>query len=405
MVDVPPAPLVEKGSVSGSTAGWWMDDVEQTPELRHPWSVQVYDRMRRTDAQVASVLRAVTLPVRRTTWRIDPSGARDEVVELVATDLGLPIVGAEPLRNRARGRFSWPDHLRMALLHLAYGHMFFEQVARLDDRGLVRLRKLGPRMPRSIERVNVAADGGLESIEQTAGTGTVTLPVTRLVGYVNDQEGGDWLGLSLLRPAYKHWVIKDRLLRTQAQTIDRNGMGVPVYEAAAGEVSLDAGLAIARSVRAGDNSGLAIPNGANFSLTGVSGELPDADPAIRYHDEQIARAVLAHFLNLGTQTGSWALGTTFADFFIMSLQSVGEHVADVAQRHIIEDLVDWNWGIDEPAPQLVFDPIGSKHEANAMALKALVDAGIVFPDRVTEEAVRQMFGLPGKDASLPTPAP
>jgi hypothetical protein len=57
-------------------------------------------------------------------------------------------------------------------------------------------------------------------------------------------------------------------------------------------------------------------------LVGVDGDLPDADTPIRYHDEQIARAVLAHFLNLGTQTGSWALGTTFADFFTLSLQSV-----------------------------------------------------------------------------------
>jgi hypothetical protein len=33
-------------------------------------------------------------------------------------------------------------------------------------------------------------------------------------------------------PAYKHWLIKDRLLRTWAQTIDRNGMGLPVYTGA-----------------------------------------------------------------------------------------------------------------------------------------------------------------------------
>lgn len=44
----------------------------------------------------------------------------------------------------------------------------------------------------------------------------------------------------------------------------------------------------------------------------MSGDLPDTDAPIKYHDEQIARAVLAHFLNLGTQTGSWALGSTFA---------------------------------------------------------------------------------------------
>jgi hypothetical protein len=134
---------------------------------------------------------------------------------------------------------------------------------------------------------------------------------------------------------------------------------------------------------------------------GVEGDLPDADKPIRYHDEQIARAVLAHFLNLGTQTGSWALGSTFADFFVLALQALAEELADIATMHIVEDLVDWNWGIDEAAPAIVFDEIGSQHTATAQALKLLVDAGILFPDRTVEEAIRQMFGLPPKESAPP----
>lgn len=401
---MPAPPTSERGTVS-PRANWWSSvDDEETPELRWPLSVWVFDRMRRTDAQTASVLRAVTLPVRRTTWRLDPANARPEVVDVIAADLGLPVVGSVDTPRRGRDRFSWADHLRMALLELVYGHMFFEQVVRVDDSGLVRLRKLGPRMPRTISAVNVAADGGLVSIEQDAGAGRVTIPVDRLVAYVHDREGGNWLGSSLLRPAYKHWVLKDRLLRVQTQTIERNGMGIPLYKGAEGEEDLSAGAALAQAWRAGDDAGAAVPNGADLLLRGVEGDLPDADVAIRYHDEQIARAVLAHFLNLGTQTGSWALGSTFADFFVLSLQALGEQIADVANRHIVEDLVDWNWGPDEPAPRIVFDEIGSKHEANALALKALVDAGLVFPDRVLEEAVRQMFSLPAKDSPSPTPA-
>jgi hypothetical protein len=401
----PPAPISEKGHVAKTTNWWTSEEYEQTPELRWPLSIDVFDRMRRSDAQIASVLRAVTLPIRRTKWRIDPNGARDEIVERIATDLGLPIVGVEAPRRRSKGAFSWEEHLRMALLMLPFGHMFFEQVVHPpDDQGFVRLRKLGPRMPRTLTAVNVADDGGLVSIEQAAGATKVVIPVDRLVAYVHDREGGNWYGSSIIRPAYKNWIIKDRLLRVQAQTIDRNGMGIPLYEGAEGEESLTEGAKLAQAWRSGDNSGAAIPNGAKLSLVGVTGTLPNADPAIRYHDEQIARAVLAHFLNLGTETGSWALGSTFADFFTMSLQSLAEQIADVTTQHVIEDLVDWNWGEDEPAPRLVFDEIGSRSAATAEALKALVDAGIIFPDRVLEEAIRQMFGLPGKSAPAPTPA-
>lgn len=420
MPDTANAPVGETGHAG--TGGFW--ELETTPELFWPLSVQVFDRMRRQDSQVASVLRAVTLPVRSTQWRIDPAGCRDEVVNLVSEDLGLPVKGQDATpAARTRDRFSWDEHLRLALLMLTYGHFFFEQVYRIDAAGMARLRKLGPRLPRTISEIDIAQDGGLVAIHQHApvagnpsGIGVfgsaradVVIPVDRLVAYVNDREGGNWLGNSLLRQAYKNWLIKDRLLRVQAQTIERNGMGVPLYKGpenpAAGD--LDKGKALASAWRSGDAAGAAVAHGADLILRGVEGDLPDADPAIRYHDEQIARAVLAHFLNLGTQTGSWALGSTFADFFLQSLTSVAKSVADTATQHIVEDLVDLNWGPDEPAPKVVFDKIGGEQQATAQAIKFLIDSGVVFPDRNLEESVRQMYQLPPKQPLPPgtTPVP
>jgi hypothetical protein len=439
----PPKPLAGKGvptreiGYANQYPGdyWWVD-TETTPELRWPVCTRVYQVMRRQDAQVASILRALTLPVLRTGWRIDPNGARDEVVRLVSEDLRLPIVGRDtdeqddaagkPAEKsptpRVRGRFSWTDHLRQALLMVQYGHMFFEQVYRIDSDGRARLRKLAPRMPLSLAAITVAADGGLMSISQyamgtlagffVAGGGAVgtegagkQIPVSRLVAYVNEPEGGSWIGQSVLRPAYKNWMLKDRLLRVQAQTIERNGMGIPTYEAAPQETDLAPGRAIATGVRAGDSSGAAIPNGAKLRLQGVEGALPNAEPVVRYHDEQMARGVLAHFLNLGTQTGSWALGSTFADFFVMSLQTLADSICDVASAHIIEDLVDLNWGPDEQAPRLVCDEIGSMHDATAEAIATLVGAGVLLPDGVLERAVRTQFGLPSKDPDAPEVEP
>lgn len=412
---MPAAPVSEIGYAQNiAIKGFWsqLDEDEPTPELRWPHSVEVYEAMRSQDSQVASVLRAVTLPVRRTPWRVDPAGARDEVVRLVAEDLGLPVAGQPDAENpplRTRDRFSWPEHLRLALLMLPFGHMFFEQVYRIDPvTGLARLRKLGPRMPRTIEEIDVAEDGGLISITQYAaktGKPQRPIPVARLLAYVHDREGGNWLGRSLLRPAYKHWLIKDRLLRVDAQTIERNGMGIPLYKAGEGETDLSAGLTMAKAWRAGESAGSAVPDGADLVLRGVEGDLPAALPSIRYHDEQIGRAVLAHFLNLGTQTGSWALGTTFADFFTLSLQTLAQQIADTVTQHVVEDLVDVNFGETEPAPRIVFDEIGSRQAATAQAIKLLADAGILLPDRSLEEAARQQFGLPPKDPRPTTTPP
>lgn len=393
------APTSEVGYAStsaGSPGGWWggLDD-EHVPELRWPTCVPVYDRMRRGDAQVISALLAVKLPIARTTWRIDPNGSRPEVHEPLAEDLGLPVLGADPApQRRTKDRFSWSEHLHLALLKLDFGHSVFEPVYRFDGQGRARLRKLAPRLPRTIAAWNVARDGGLVSIEQH-GTSR-PIPVERLVVYTHNREGGAWWGQSILRPAYKAWFLKDPTLKGWVQTLDRNGMGVPVYEAAEDETDLTKGLEIAQSFRSGSASGAALRYGAKVKLQGVEGDLPSHEPAVRYFDEQIARAVLAHFLNLGTQTGSWALGSTFADFFVSSLQATAQALADTATMHIVEDWVDLNFGPDEPAPRIVFDEIGSQKQATAQALKMLVDAGILFPDRVLEEAVRQEHGLPSK---------
>jgi hypothetical protein len=417
MADAPLAPVAvrERGyTVADTTSSFWVvpDISEKTPELRWPLSLDIFEAMTRQDAQVSSVLRAVTSPIQRTQWRIDGKGCDPKVTAHVAMDLGLPIVGEgnEVAAIRTRDRFSWTQHLRMALLMLRYGHSYFEQVYRLDADGMAHLRKLGYRPPKSIAKFNVARDGGLLSIEQYGGLGTtatVTLPVARLVAYVLDQEGGNWIGQSLLRPAYKNWLLKDRLLRVQTQSIERNGMGIPKYTGAEGETSLDAGREIATNVRSGDNSGAAIPNGAELELMGVTGTLPDADKAIRYHDEQIARAVLAHFLNLGSQTGSWALGSTFADFFTLSLQAVAEEIRDTATKHVVEDLVDINYGPDEPAPRLVFDEIGSRNDAVVTAISAMVTAGVLKPDEDLETFVRTALGLPprGSTPLLPQEVP
>jgi hypothetical protein len=401
-VTTPAAPRTEIGHVIEGPSWWNGVELETTPELRWPLSVEVYDRMRRQDAQVGSVLRAVTLPVRRTQWRVDPNGSRPEVAKLVSEDLGLPLVGQKVAApRRARDRFSWMEHLRLALLMLPLGHSVFEQVYRpVGDQ--LRLRKLSPRPARTIEQFNVASDGGLISIKQWGGP---EIPVDRLVAYVHDMEGGSWIGHSILRTCYKNWLLKDRLLRVQVQTVERNGMGVPLYKGAEKEQDLSAGLKMAKAWRSGDASGAAVPNGADLVLRGVDGDLPDAEGPIRYHDEQIARAVLAHFLNLGTQTGSWALGSTFADFFTLSLQSVAQQIADVATQHIVEDLVDVNWGEDEPAPRIVFDEIGSRHAATAEAIKLLVDSGVVIPDEGLEEQLRQAYGLPLAEGQRPDPAP
>lgn len=403
MVVAVPAPSTRETGYAGpgTVGGWWSQlDDETAPELRWPLSVHVFSRMERTDSQAASVMRAVTLPIRRTQWSIQQAGASDEVTQFVAAELGLPVDGADAVpAARTRDRFSWPDHLRQALRMLVHGHMFFEQVYRIGDDGRAHLRKLAPRLPQTITAVNVASDGGLVSIEQAAPLGagsarSVVIPVSRLVAYTHDREGGNWLGRSLYRTAYKNWLLKDRVLRVWTQSIDRNGMGLPWYTASESNDDLDTGIGLATKARSGDNSGGGGPNGSKLELLGVQGTLPDAEAAVRYHDEAIGRSVLAHFLNLNAQGGSYALAAIQSDTFVQSLEGTAQEIGDVVNAHVIEDLVDVNFGPEEPAPRLVHQEIGSRHAITAEAIRALVDSGVLQSEPALQRYVRETYGIP-----------
>jgi len=399
----------------------WSSIVEEThetnPDMMWPKSIDVFDRMRREDPQVKSVIRAVTLPVIRTDWALDGTGCRDEVTDFVSRNIGVPVKGkANASPRRLKGRFSFKEHLRLAMLCLVYGHSYFEQVYAVDAARRDTLAKLAWRPPRTIEKINVARDGGLESIEQY-GIGK-PIPVSALVAYINEREGGNWVGESLLRAAYKMALLKDRILRIQALTAERNGLGIPVFEAPAWPEGMDADKALAwmdeqikrgeelvKAARAGDEAGLAVGSGGSFKFVGVEGQLPNLDKAIRYYDEQIARAVLAHFLNLGgdSSKGSYALSDVLGGFFTDSLNTIAEFLADVFNQHVIEDLVDLNWGPEEPAPRLVPAPIGERQQVTAEVLKALIECGALVVDDHLKAYVRDRWGLPVESTTTSTP--
>ena len=416
------APRTEKGYVNpipGNMSAWglpMLDQFEQNPDCTWPNSVWTYGRMMREDARVASVFRAVELPIRRTPWRIRPNGARPEVVKHVSTCLGLPIEGADDddPTPRVRGNFSWARHLQQALRYLRFGHAVFEIVYRYDEAEQRHyLRKLAPRPQSSIAYWNVDRDGGLISIQQwPAGTfggpGMVVMApsemgrpisVDRLVVYTHDMDPGVWVGNSLLRPAYKHWVWKDELMRIEAAAARRHGIGVPWMKAnedeSEDETRMDEILDIASNYGGGESAGLALTAGEEFGIASPTGTPMDPRRAIEYHDHAMALVVLAHFLNLEGKGGSYALADVQAGTFDQSVQTVAEDVREITQAFVVEDIVTRNWGADEPVPLLVFDKIGK--DIMAAALQMLVAAGLLTPDARLEQFLRSAAGLPGSD--------
>lgn len=441
--DVPIPP--ELGQPGGSTQVWHpalgpgyiASAYEETPELEFPGSIAVFDKMRNTESQIDAVLRAINLPILSNRRTLNTDGVRDDVAQFVATELGM---GDEGRNRRRRQGIVLTDHIREALLALPLGFMAFEQVYEIGPPSpgqedldippqVAHLRKLAPRLPRTISEIRVHRDGGLAGVVQVGigldasgqgsgvqiigGTGNpadqsreVFIPAERLVMYSHDKEGAAWSGRSLLRSAYKNWLLKDQLIRTDAMAGERNGMGVPVVYFNDGGTESQA-LALAQGFRSGAHAGAAVPDGKyRLELLGVSGQVKDLLPSVKYHDESMGRSALAMFLNLGHDNGARALGDTFVDYFVMSLRSEDAWLCDVITEHVIRDLVELNFGPDEPYPVLVGDEISAESTPTSAALKELVDAGLITPDRPLEDEVRRRHGLPAVDLeSRPTPPP
>ena len=83
------------------------------------------------------------------------------------------------------------------------------------------------------------------------------------------------------------------------------------------------------------------------------------------------------------------------------VREIALEIATTVQQHVIEDLVDWGWGEDEPAPRLAFAEIGSQHYATAESIQSLVAAGVLTPDETLQGHMRRVYGLPAADPAPP----
>jgi hypothetical protein len=393
------------------TWGQMIDELEFAPDLRWPASVWVYNRMVSSDSQIQGLMSGTVNPLVRFRWSIDPQDSKPEVYEALSKEIKLPVKGKEDefRIGRTRNRFTWAKHLPEALKMLTYGHSPFELIMEVDEAkygdDLYHILKIIPRPPSTISQINVARDGELKGIKQFSspfvgasnwqGPG---IEAKNLLWYVWDKEGANWAGRSMLRSCFRNYVIKDMLMRIDAQKHERMGMGIPWFEAPEGasQELINALDELAEEVRAGDEAGLAVPAGAKLKLAGVEGNVPDTVASIRMHDEQMSKAFLMMFMQLGTtHTGSRALGSEMMDYFTYAQEGVAETVASKFTEDFIEQWVDWNWGEDEAVPRIVYDR--SAHEdVPTEDLVKMVDGELIVMDPELEQYFRKSRGLPLK---------
>lgn len=354
-------------------------------------AMSTYDEMRKSDATVKALLQACTLPIRSAKWYVEPASQDkqdEEIAEFVEWNLkeGMSI--------------TWDDFIRQALLNLSYGVMLFEKVFEFKEDGKIGLKKLAPRLPTGVYKWETLEHK--DGITWTKQDGKqVSIPMEKLAVFVNEKEGDNWWGISLLRPCYKHWYFKNNFYKIDAVGSERQGIGIPYVKLPKGANDSDRTIAkgIAENLRSHENAYVVYSEDYEVGFMKMeAGSIKDLEPSIQHHNREILLTGLAQFLDLGAgATGSRALSQDHSQLFYNAISAVASGIADVLNRYVIPQLVDLNWNVKD-YPQIKFAHIGPvDYDKVSSALQKLLQSGALTQDEQLEAHTRELFGLPEKE--------
>lgn len=345
------------------------------------------NKMRRSDSQVGAILRLLKLPIRQTKYSI--LGGKEDIRQFIEDNL-FKVMST-----------SFTDFIRLTLLMMEFGFVCFEKVFGFDGQ-YYYWRKFQYLPHSTIKEITTHKDGGIKHVvqyppEEDLMTGDeIKIPVDYVLVFTNDKEG-DWYGTPILRNSYGNWRMKDILIKIDAIKQDRFGVGLPIGYLSAGYTDNDVSLLekSLRNMRSHENAyAIMPPNIDRIEIVSV-GKETDVIKSIRYHDEAMSKSILGQFIDLGTsQSGNRALGETFVEVFLMSLNAILISIEETFNKFAIKKLVDLNWGEQEDYPQLVGAKINIFGITDIMnSLDKLTTAKFIKPNYKDNVHFRKHLGM------------
>ena len=389
----------ELGAGGVSVIAGVLNDDEHVRALQGLDGVRVFDKMRRIDGEVAAVLASLQLPILAADMVVDRP--EDEEIASKVTDEHIDFV-----RRNLTQRTDFQTTMRHVLSSMWAGYAWFEKTYVVDE-GKLWLSKLAPRMATTLWRWQVDETGDLVGIVQRVHKGAalvdIEIPRAKLALFSFGREANDWGGISALRSCYRNFLINDAVYKLDAIRIERFAVGVPVFSVPAEHTDdqIDLAKEMGKHWRGAEQSYVVLVGDMGFEIASMSGsEAIDVLSTIKHHNEQIAKSVLAQFINLGTtDSGSRSLGESMMEFFYDAVEGHAKSFAGQINTEVVWPLLDLNFA-GQPRPEVRFENIGS------VALPALADGlaklqGFITKDEDTESFLRRRYGLPPKSTTPP----
>jgi phage gp29-like protein len=381
----------ELGGTGTTIIGGFLANQDYNPDFTGTRRITVFDEMRLSDATVRAGLNMVKLPILSADWYIkEPSGD---------SELGEPasFVDRQLFKNPS---FSWTALLRQILTMCENGNSIFEKVFEQLTNGKIGWKRLAPRLSKTIYRWTLQ-DGQSPGIYQILPTGkTAEIPRWKLLYFINEQEGSNYEGISLLRAAYMPWYYKKLYYKIDSIAAEKQGMGVPQIKVPNQASPQDKAKArqIAQNIRANEKAYHELPMGFTIEFMDTHADtLKDCKEMIDHHDRQISKAFLAQFLELGAQkSGSYALSSSQSKLFLLGLEYLTKIIQEEMNK-AIKELCDLNFpGLKEDEyPTLEYGAIGEvDYTQLSEALSKLSSGGVVTPTPEMEKYLLNTMKIP-----------
>lgn len=379
--------------------------------LRNPDAIGVrqYERMVQTDETVGMGIDLIVLTV------LTMLGSYQHPKKRVQTFVQDSLDGLE------NGNFQ--TAVAQILTNLWAGYSVSEWVAKADGDRIVPAR-IVTYSPTTI-RFKPDAAGLLSLPDSITQHGTakartepmgLRLPRERTIVAVHNKRFGNWYGQSVLRRAYKNWLIKDHLLKSWARALDR--FGTPLLMGYAPDTQVEdpdnpgtkihAVKLMARVLgEAADSKALAVPNPSHKddhptkaeALTTPTAGMGDGfHQAVLYLNKGILRSMLIPSLlaDEGQTSGSYSLADAHFSLFEWMIAGIRNAIVEALVEQLITPLVLLNFGPQDGYGTFANREVRLAEKAVLVEVfRALTELGYMTPEEEEDFTyVRQAMGVP-----------
>lgn len=410
-----PPPALNFNEMGSANKGFIVDPIAAVSQQNRTQAAITYMKMWRSDVSVRVGLRAGEAPVLGGDYYFEPYDDSEQS-HVISEYCHWQLFEAMTT--------PWLSTLQQILKFYRDGFSTFVPVWELREwaptktlKGANRktytsLRKLAVRPASTISNFMYDDNGGpigcvQNAIDSTGQSTEVTIPISNLIVFTFDKDGGDMLGNSILRTSYEHFIYKYNLYKIDGIQKERHGIGFPIVELQPGYSANDKKYAneLGANVRTNERAYAVTNTMVKLMFAELSGNLVDVLKSAIHHDDMIMKNVLVQFLNIGineSSGGGGRSGATSMDMFLKAMRFVAQYICDQINLYLIPQMVAYNFQTDQ-FPKLSVRNIGEVKDLQmwSAAMAALADKEIITMDDETEQFVRRIVQMPPKTGPRP----